>query len=371
MCSRLIIPYLHVTFFSTALHVSFSIPLNQSINQSVSQSINQSVSQSINQSINQFTSLVFSTHQGSQQTISGRILRTSNCIYCRYSVRAAAACALGDDVTLWCHTASHQLSLADPANQRFLHAAQCHLASEHQQSRHAVHEQRGRPAQLGREAAFASGLASSSDDSSRSGDLNVVRNAEVNRDVQNGIASPHDEEAEGGKQTEQDCTATAEQLRMSSQGNDAGPGQGNCVPGQHFAALRQAPGVPGLYSHSSERLQKQPALELAAVHDNYAQAADHQDEQADHLAEQMPDFSDQADDHARQAGQNGAATQHINEQANYAAASLQPTTDAQEGWHKENAAQTQLKVRRLSLQLRQKLQVRMSLPQAASLAPFV
>ena len=286
-------------------------------------------------------------------------------------MRAAAACALGDDVTLWCHTASHQLSLADPANQRLLHAAQCHLASEHQQSRHAVHEQRGRPAQLGREAAFASGLASSSDDSSRSGDLNVVRNAEVNRDVQNGIASPHDEEAEGGKQTEQDCTATAEQLRMSSQGNDAGPGQGNCVPGQHFAALRQAPGVPGLYSHSSERLQKQPALELAAVHDNYAQAADHQDEQADHLAEQMPDFSDQADDHARQAGQNGAATQHINEQANYAAASLQPTTDAQEGWHKDNAAQTQLKVRRLSLQLRQKLQVRMSLPQAASLALFV
>ncbi|KAL0047680.1 hypothetical protein WJX82_009150 [Trebouxia sp. C0006] len=178
----------------------------------------------------------------------------------------------------------------------------------------------------------------------------------------NGIASPHDEEAEGGKQTEQDCTATAEQLRMSSQGNDAGPGQGNCVPGQHFAALRQAPGVPGLYSHSSERLQKQPALELAAVHDNYAQAADHQDEQADHLAEQMPDFSDQADDHARQAGQNGAATQHINEQANYAAASLQPTTDAQEGWHKDNAAQTQLKVRRLSLQLRQKLQD--SLPDA-------
>ena len=299
--------------------------------------------------------------------MTGRNLQTSNCIYCRYSVRAAAACALGDDVTLWCHTASHQLSLADPANQLLLVAAQIHLASEHEQSRHAVREQRGRPAQLGREAAFASGLVSSSDDSSQCGDVHVERNAGVNRNVQNGVASPHDEEAEDGKQTEQDCTATAEQLRMSSQGNDAGPGQGNCVPGQQSAALRQAPGVPGLYSHSSERLQKQPALELAAVHDNYAQAADHQDEQADHLAEQMPDSSDQADDHARQAGQNGAATQPINEQANHAAASLQPTNDAL----KDSAVQTQLKVRRLSLQLRQKLQVGMSLPQAASLAFFL
>jgi len=295
----------------------------------------------------------------------------SNCIHCRYSVRAAVACALRDDVTLWCHTASHQLSLADPANQRLLAAARRHLASEHQQSRHAAHEQRDKPAQLGREAAFASGLVSSSDDSSQCGDLNVERDAEANRNAQNGIASQHDEEAGDAKQAGQDCPTTAQQLRVSSQGNDAGPKQGNCVPGQHLAALRQAPGGPGVYSHTSEHLQKQPALELAAVHDNYAQAADHQDEQADHLAEQMPDFSDQADDHARQAGQNGAATQHINEQANYAAASLQPTTDAQEGWHKDNAAQTQLKVRRLSLQLRQKLQVRMSPPQAASLAPFV
>jgi len=90
-------------------------------------------------------------------------------------VRAAVACALRDDVTLWCHTASHQLSLADPANQRLLAAARRHLASEHQQSRHAAHEQRDKPAQLGREAAFASGLVSSSDDSSQCGDLNVER----------------------------------------------------------------------------------------------------------------------------------------------------------------------------------------------------
>jgi len=273
-------------------------------------------------------------------------------------VRAAAACALGDDVTLWCHTASHQLSLADPANQRLLAAARRHLASEHQQSRHAAHEQRDKPAQLGREAAFASGLVSSSDDSSQSGDLHVERSAEVNRDVQNVVATPHVEEAEDVQHTEQDCTTTAQQLRMSSQGNDAGPRQGTSIPGQHLAALRQAPGAPGVYSHSSEHLQKQPALEPAAVHDNYAQAADHQDEQADHLAEQMPDFSDQAADHARQAGQKGAATQPIHEQVSHAAASLQPTTDAQEGRRKDNAVQTQLKVRRLSLQLREKLQVR-------------
>ena len=199
-------------------------------------------------------------------------------------MRAAAACALGDDVTLWCHTASHQLSLADPGNQRLLVAAQCYLASEHQQSRQAVHEQRGRPAQLGREAAFASGLVTSSDDSSQSGDLNVEKSAAVNRNVQNGTANQPDEEAGDAKQTEQDCTATAQQLRMASQGNDAGPGQGSCVPGQPPAALRQAPSAPGLYSHSFEYLHKQPALEPAAVHDNYAQAADHQDEQADHLA---------------------------------------------------------------------------------------
>ena len=277
---------------------------------------------------------------------------------CRYSVRAAAACALGDDVTFWCHTGSHQLSLADLANQRLLVAAQRLLASEHQQSRQAVYEQRGRPAQLAREAAFTSGLVTSSDDSSQSGDVNVERNAEVNRNVQNATANEPDEHAEDAKQTEQDCTTNAQQLRTSSQGNDAGPRQGRCVPGQHPAALRQVPGAPGMYSHSSESPQKQPALELAAVHDNYAQAADHQDEPADHHAEQMPDSSDQADDHARQAGQQGAATQHINEQASHAAALLQPTADAQEGRRKDNAAQTQLKVKRLSLQLRQKLQVR-------------
>ncbi len=328
-----------------------------------------SINQSTNQSVLYF--LVFSTHHVSQQTITANISRMPNCIYCRYSVRAAAACALGDDVTLWCHIASHQLSLKDLANQRVLVAAQCHLASEHQQSRQAVHEQRGRPAQLGREAAFASRLVSSSDDSSQSGDLNVERNVEVNRNVQNGIAIPHDGEAGDVKQTDQDRITAAQQLRMSSQGSDAGPGQGDCVPGQHFAASRQAPGAPGVYSHSSEHLQKQPALELAAVRDNCAQAADHQDEQADHHAEQMPDSSDQVGDHARQAGQNSAATQPINEQANHAAASLQPPADAEEGRRKDNVVQTQLKIRRLSLQLRQKLQVRIALPQAAAFAPFV
>lgn len=276
-------------------------------------------------------------------------------------MRAAAACALGDDVILWCHTASHQLRLADPANQRLLVAAHCHLASEHQQSRQAVYEQRNKPAQLGREAAFASGLVTSSDDSSQCGDLNVDRNAEVNRIVQNGTASPNDEEAEDAQQTKQDCTTTAQQLRVSSQGNGADPRQGSCALGQPTAAFRHAPAAPGMYSHISEHLQKQPALELAAVRDNYAQAADRQDEQANHHTEQVLDSSDQADDHARQAGQNRAAAEPINEQANHAAALLQPIADAQEGRHKDSAAQTPQKVKRLSLQLRQKLQVRMSL----------
>ncbi len=307
------------------------------------------------------------------RSVTSTSLSHANLWTCRYSVRAAAACALGDDVTLWCHTASHQLNLADPANQRLLVAASRHLASEHQQSRQAVYEQRGRRAQLGREAAFASGLVTSSDDSSQSGDLNTGRSAEVNKNVQNGTASQPDEEALDTRQTEQDCSTTAQQLKISSQGNEAGPRQGSCALGQHLAALKQAPCAPGVYSHSSEdeNLQEKPALELAAVQDNYAQAADHQDEQAHHHAEQLPDSFDQADDHARQAGQNGAATQHINKQANHAAASMQPTTDAQEGRHKHSAVQTQLKVKRLSLRLCQMLQVRKSLSQAAALAPFV
>ncbi|KAL0019633.1 hypothetical protein WJX77_006506 [Trebouxia sp. C0004] len=278
-----------------------------------------------------------------------------------YSVRAAAACALGDDVTLWCHTASQQLSLADPANQRLLVAAQRHLTSEHQHSRQRVYEQRGRPAQLGREAAFASGLVTSSDDSSQSDDLNMARNAEVNRNVQNGTASQHHEEALDTRQTEQYCTTASQQLRGSSQGNEPGPGQGNCALGQPPAALRQAPGAPRMYSHSSENHQEQPALELAAVQDKYSQVADHQKEPPNHDAKQMPDF-DQADDHARQAGRNSAATQHTDEQATRAAASMLPTTDAQAGQHEDNAAQIQLKAKKLSLQLRQKLQG--SLPDA-------
>ena len=80
-------------------------------------------------------------------------------------MRAAAACALGDDVTLWCHTASHQLSLSDPANQRLLTGAQRHLALHHQ--RQQTQSAPAQPAVLQhglQDRAASHGLATNSND---------------------------------------------------------------------------------------------------------------------------------------------------------------------------------------------------------------
>ncbi|KAL3131265.1 hypothetical protein ABBQ38_000562 [Trebouxia sp. C0009 RCD-2024] len=56
-----------------------------------------------------------------------------------YSVRAAAACALGDDIALWCHAITHQLLLTQPASQRLLAVAHRHFASQHQQQQQQQH----------------------------------------------------------------------------------------------------------------------------------------------------------------------------------------------------------------------------------------
>lgn len=52
---------------------------------------------------------------------------------CRYSVRAAAANALADDVALWVFAATEQLNLNSADNQNRLSAAQQHLAKQAQQ----------------------------------------------------------------------------------------------------------------------------------------------------------------------------------------------------------------------------------------------
>ena len=48
-------------------------------------------------------------------------------------MRAAAACALADDVATWVHAATQQLALNDAANQRLLTAAQQHLNQQQRQ----------------------------------------------------------------------------------------------------------------------------------------------------------------------------------------------------------------------------------------------
>ena len=53
-------------------------------------------------------------------------------------MRAAAACALGDDVLLWCHAIAQQLCLTDPANQCLTAAARRHIASKSQQRQQAA-----------------------------------------------------------------------------------------------------------------------------------------------------------------------------------------------------------------------------------------
>ena len=96
---------------------------------------------------------------------------------CSYSVRAAAACALGDDVTLWCHAASQQLNLSDPASQRLLAAAQQHLSAQPRPG--SVHSRQTVPTQAGHVAGQvamqgptmrASGLVTSRDGTSTVGD---------------------------------------------------------------------------------------------------------------------------------------------------------------------------------------------------------
>ena len=89
----------------------------------------------------------------------------------RYSVRAAAACALGDDVVLWCHAIAHQLCLTHPANQCLIAAAQRHIAAKSQQQQQAACTQKAWDAPAGAQhrhtdRAQSGGLMSSSNDSS-------------------------------------------------------------------------------------------------------------------------------------------------------------------------------------------------------------
>ena len=97
-------------------------------------------------------------------------------LYRRYSVRAAAACALGDDVALWYHAISQQLNLSDDNNERLLAAAQMHIAAQPKQQ---LAGQRGacgqdRRAQHGRtDRAPSSGFMTDSDDSTDA-DLEAV-----------------------------------------------------------------------------------------------------------------------------------------------------------------------------------------------------
>lgn len=84
-------------------------------------------------------------------------------------MRAAAACALADDVALRCHTISQQLNLTDPTNQRLIAAAQQHIALRQTQQPNAAAAPRGQAVPVQQrctDRAQSSGLMTSSDDSS-------------------------------------------------------------------------------------------------------------------------------------------------------------------------------------------------------------
>ena len=88
-------------------------------------------------------------------------------------MRAAAACALDDDVVLWCHAITQQLCLTDTANQRLIAAAQRHIAiKNHQQQQEqaaSIGEAWDAPAGAQHrhtDRAQSGGLMTSSDDNS-------------------------------------------------------------------------------------------------------------------------------------------------------------------------------------------------------------
>lgn len=80
-------------------------------------------------------------------------------------MRAAAACALGDDVALWCHTITQQLCLTDPANQHVIAAAQHHIASKEQQQQQAAPTSEAKQVPAGAQQNCTGELLGSSDNS--------------------------------------------------------------------------------------------------------------------------------------------------------------------------------------------------------------
>ena len=344
----------------------------QSIHQSINQSTHLHFMQSVNHSTNQLTYI--SCNQSINQPINSPTFHVTWCY--RYSVRAAAACAVGDDVTLWCHTASHQLSLSDPANQRLLTAAQRHLAphQQRQQTQSAPAQPAGLQHGL-QDRAASHGLATNSNDG---GQMRVDKQNDVVEaqlgiddagepmvnavDVELPGLTGSDSVRSAGPAVHAQTVMHAEQQQgwngsngEAVQQNDDRPdqqhasltGDGADSPQHHGNELEQDQNALG---HSQQALgQQQRALDSFQAQFDIGSAAAFKAESmlCDALA--RTEAEGMLDEAPCRAESMLEVVQHLT--ANQREQDL-PTY---------NAAQQQLRIRRVSLQLQHKLQVRLLL----------
>ena len=191
-------------------------------------------------------------------------------------MRAAAACALGDDVTLWCHSASQQLNLLDPGRQRLIAAAQDHLPAG--QARGPSHAGQVLPKQSGQHAehpppagAVSRGLVpalTSSRDRDGGGDRTVTG-------IQGG-----DGDREQVRGTEGEVSGTEGQFRGTEWRVNDTEGQARGTEGQIEAIEGRGSGVPEQQLESSGAGAALDVDDTAAVEEEEEQSG--QERQARH-----------------------------------------------------------------------------------------
>ena len=274
-------------------------------------------------------------------------------------MRAAAACALGDDVALWCHTTTQQLGLANPAKQRLLAAAQLQLASVQRQSQPMVCNPVGQLTGPDRGRALASGLKTSSDDSSQPGSSCRDRSAACDGQLQDSeaatAAAEPDDDTQDDEQARRDQPASGQQLRASAEGDAVGArpgafahGHSDTVSGQSQRTLdeQQRPGA----------FQERGAVECAVAEAIEAEQPGRGFSQTEHQAAQAGQCADEPD----QCDMQGQAAAELAGGCDSQTASQRQCTGHVEAdLSRASALQRQMDARRACVQLQQMLQVRL------------
>lgn len=275
-------------------------------------------------------------------------------------MRAAAACALGDDVALWCHTTAQQLGLADPAKQRLLAAAQHHLASVQTQSQPTVCKPVGQL--VGREAALASGLKTSSDDSSQPGSSCRDRSTACDGQLQDSeaalAAAEPDDDAQDDEQAKRDQPASGQQLRASAEGDTVGARPGAFAQGHSNTVSGHSQRTLDEHEQRLGACQEKGAVECADAVSIEAKQPESAISQTEHQAAQAGHCIDEAD----QCDMQGQAAAELAGGGDSRAASQMPhavDSDGEAGLPAVGAVQRQLNARRACAHLQQMLQVRL------------